>query len=199
MLLEENGMVFLSNGDPFINPILTEVSAASGDVSTDDKMPSLVGGYQVGALLGKGGFGEVRVGTHQLTAEKVALKFLKKSEIMSMGAAERTVTEIQCLMAMRHQTIIRLYQVSTFCQFEWYCQIFIWTNCWNEFFFTHQHVESPHHYVLIFELMEGGDLWNYLRKLPERREEEGVTLPPNVPPMALTEEQARNVFHQVSL
>lgn len=47
-------------------------------------------------FLGKGGFGEVRVGEHQLTGERVALKFLRNSAIADMGAAERTTTEIQC-------------------------------------------------------------------------------------------------------
>lgn len=51
---------------------------------------------QVNEFLGKGGFGEVRVGEHQLTGERVALKFLRKSAIADMGAAERTTTEIQC-------------------------------------------------------------------------------------------------------
>ncbi|CAN0541134.1 unnamed protein product [Laminaria digitata] len=47
-------------------------------------------------FLGKGGFGEVRVGEHQVTGERVALKFLRKSAIADMGAAERTTTEVQC-------------------------------------------------------------------------------------------------------
>jgi serine/threonine protein kinase len=51
----------------------------------------------------KGGLGEVRVGTQQVTRDKVALKFLRKSEIMSIGAAERTATEIQCLTILKHQ------------------------------------------------------------------------------------------------
>lgn len=112
MLMDDNGMVFVSEGEAFIMPVMRALSSkATEKPSEDENMPSLVGGYQVGSLLGKGGFGEVRVGSHQLTSEQVALKFLKKSEIMSMGAAERTVTEIQCLMAMKHNNIIRLYQV----------------------------------------------------------------------------------------
>jgi tRNA A-37 threonylcarbamoyl transferase component Bud32 len=171
MLLDDNGMVFLSTGENFILPDMKVSDDTAEGASQDENMPSLVGGYQVGSMLGKGGFGEVRVGSHQLTGEKVALKFLKKSEIMSMGAAERTVTEIQCLMAMRHINIIRLYQ----------------------------HVESMHHYVLIFELMVGGDLWGYQRNLPELRAEQGRDSPANssLPPMALTEEEARAVFHQI--
>ena len=73
-------------------------------------LPSHIGGYRVGDLLGKGGFGEVRIGEHQVTCEKVALKFLQKSAIANMGAAERTTIEIQCLMALKYTHIIRLLQ-----------------------------------------------------------------------------------------
>jgi serine/threonine protein kinase len=54
---------------------------------------------------------QVRIGEHHLTKEKVALKLMSKSDIMSMGAAERTTTEIQCLTALRHPHIITLLQV----------------------------------------------------------------------------------------
>lgn len=57
--------------------------------------------YKVNEFLGKGGFGEVRVGEHQLTGERVALKFLRKSAIADMGAAERTTTEVQCELLAR--------------------------------------------------------------------------------------------------
>ena len=67
-----------------------------------------LGPFLIGEILGKGGFGEVRVGVNQLNGEKVALKFLRKSEIMSLVAAERTATEIQCLSALKHPNIIQL-------------------------------------------------------------------------------------------
>jgi hypothetical protein len=49
---------------------------------------------QVLDFLGRGGFGEVRVGEHQLSRERVALKFLRKSEMCDIGAAQRTATEV---------------------------------------------------------------------------------------------------------
>lgn len=59
-------------------------------------------------------------------------------------------------------------------------------------------MESLHHYVLIFELMEGGDLWGYQKNLVYRR---GSSDSPSggsgLPPMALKEEEARAVFHQI--
>lgn len=59
---------------------------------------------------------QVRLGVHQLTQERVAMKFMHKSAIIaSMGAAERAITEIQCLMALNHPNVIRLVQVRTSC------------------------------------------------------------------------------------
>ncbi len=58
--------------------------------------------------LGRGGFGQVRLERHQLTDERVALKFLPKSEIQDMIAAERTISEMCCLMALQHPNIITL-------------------------------------------------------------------------------------------
>lgn len=114
MMIEDNDILFLSINEDFIAPnnISTNSFADPAKNSrSDDKIPTNVGGYKVGDILGKGGFGEVRVAEHQLTGEKVALKFLRKSDIHSLGAAERTNTEIQCLTALRHTNIIRLHQV----------------------------------------------------------------------------------------
>lgn len=112
MMIVDNDRMFFSQGASFIhlktkrgsresNSLLEQISDTLADV----------GPYTVGELLGRGGFGEVREGTNQLTGEIIALKFLKKSEIMSVGAAERTSTEIQCLSTLNHPNIIRLHVV----------------------------------------------------------------------------------------
>jgi len=174
MMVEDNDMLFLSTDAEFIAPPDTAPGPISGSPKGDrgaiggggggsvgrdhEKLPGVIGGYKVTDFLGKGAFGEVRVGEHQLTAEKVALKFLRKSDIMSIGAAERTTTEIQCLTTLRHTNIIRLQQ----------------------------HLESANHVVLVFELMEGGDLLKYLLQQGSTPME-----------MSLSEEKARSVFHQL--
>ena len=171
-MIEDGEMLFLSAGADFLAPsavlsTLAEQKDGGGhhhgraDGSKADSkdgahLPHTIGGYRVGILLGKGGFGEVRVGEHQITHEQVALKFLPKMEILNMGAAERTTTEIQCLCALKHGHIIRLVQ-----QFE-----------------------SLSHIVLAFELMQGGDLLQYLMTELAR---------PQLP-----EDEARAVFHQAS-
>lgn len=110
-MIEDDDILFLSNGDDYIAPNMGLISTEKTGSGERDKIPNVIGGYKIGKFLGRGGFGEVRVGEHQLTGEKVALKFLRKSDIASIGAAERTITEIQCLTTLKHQNIIRLQQV----------------------------------------------------------------------------------------
>eukprot|EP01038_Epipyxis_sp_PR26KG_P005993 gene5993-8251_t len=166
MMIEDDDILFFSIVSDFINPpnlVLDNDTLATGmnnHRNEYDKLPSIAGGFRVGDMLGRGGFGEVRVGDHQLTGEKVALKFLKKSEIHSLGAAERTNTEIQCLQALKHTNIIRLQQ----------------------------HIESVNHVVLVFELMEGGDLLKYLIHQRSKHPLQKA---------ALSEDEARHVFYQI--
>ena len=119
MMIEDHDILFFSIYEDFI-PFTTSYNNmnTSDENKTKYKLgeniPPMLGGYKIGELLGRGGFGEVRIGDHQLTGEKVALKFLKKSEIHSLGAAERTNIEIQCLTTLKHINIIKMQQVSIY-------------------------------------------------------------------------------------
>lgn len=75
MVIEENDMLFFSAGRSFKAPSSGKEDAQSAG-GTDEKVAPVVGGYKVTTLLGRGGFGEVRLGVHQLTNDKVALKFI---------------------------------------------------------------------------------------------------------------------------
>jgi hypothetical protein len=90
MCIEEGDMLFFSTGAPFKIPGNEE---HTNRTTVDIGAGGVVGGYRVTSLLGRGGFGEVRstislvffhtilswqvrLGIHQLTNEKVALKFI---------------------------------------------------------------------------------------------------------------------------
>jgi serine/threonine protein kinase len=137
LMIEDDDILFLStNGEDFIMPSnANNQNIESNNDSLKDES-AIVHGYRVSTVLGRGGFGEVRLGEHTVTSEKVALKFLRKSDISTIGAAERTVTEIQCLATLKHPNIIKLLH----------------------------HTETLNHVILIFELMEGRDLMKYLCK-----------------------------------
>ena len=45
------------------------------------KHERIIGGYILGKTIGEGTFGKVKIGKHQLTKAKVAVKILEKSKI----------------------------------------------------------------------------------------------------------------------
>lgn len=71
----------------------------------------------LGRSLGSGTFGKVRIGTHTITGEKVAIKILEKDRIKDKGDVERVTREINILKKVRHPNVIQLYEVSSTCYF----------------------------------------------------------------------------------
>lgn len=63
--------------------------------------------------MGQGTFGKVRMGTHKLTGENVAIKILEKDKIQDASDVERVTREIHILKVVRHPNIIQLYEVSS--------------------------------------------------------------------------------------
>jgi 5'-AMP-activated protein kinase, catalytic alpha subunit len=61
--------------------------------------------------LGQGTFGKVRVGTHTITNELVAIKILEKDKIKDKADVERVTREINILKKVRHPNVIQLYEV----------------------------------------------------------------------------------------
>ncbi|KAI8442328.1 hypothetical protein MSG28_005863 [Choristoneura fumiferana] len=69
-----------------------------------------IGHYTLGATLGVGTFGKVKIGEHQLTKHKVAVKILNRQKIKSLDVVGKIRREIQNLKLFRHPHIIKLYQ-----------------------------------------------------------------------------------------
>jgi len=67
-----------------------------------------------GRSLGQGTFGKVRIGTHTITNEQVAIKILEKDKIKDKSDVERVTREINILKKVRHPNVIQLYEVSRF-------------------------------------------------------------------------------------
>jgi len=70
-----------------------------------------IGHYVLGETLGIGTFGKVKVGFHQITNHKVAVKILNRQKIKSLDVVGKIRREIQNLKLFRHPHIIKLYQV----------------------------------------------------------------------------------------
>ena len=90
--------------------------------------------YSIGRTIGKGTFGKVKLGTHTLTGEKVAVKILEKEKIKDTSDVERVSREIKILKLVRHPNVISLYEI----------------------------IETPKQLYLIMEYACGGELFNYI-------------------------------------
>ncbi|KAH8379572.1 hypothetical protein KR009_005653 [Drosophila setifemur] len=95
-----------------------------------------IGHYQLGATLGTGTFGKVKIGEHQITRVKVAVKILNRQKIKSLDVVGKIRREIQNLKLFRHPHIIKLYQV----------------------------ISTPSDIFMIMEYVSGGELFDYIVK-----------------------------------
>lgn len=72
--------------------------------------PEVVGHFLVGSVIGKGTFGQVKLGIDTITGEKVAIKTLEKSRFRAISDELRIARELQFLREVRHPHIIQLYE-----------------------------------------------------------------------------------------
>lgn len=93
-----------------------------------------IGHYMLGKTIGEGTFGKVKLGTHILTGEKVAVKILEKERIVDVADVERVAREIHILKLVQHPHIIQLYEI----------------------------IETPRQLYLIMEYCSGGELFDHI-------------------------------------
>uniref|UniRef100_A0A0N5B1A9 [hydroxymethylglutaryl-CoA reductase (NADPH)] kinase n=1 Tax=Syphacia muris TaxID=451379 RepID=A0A0N5B1A9_9BILA len=84
---------------------------ASTELSKQDReaKPQIkIGHYILQQTLGVGTFGKVKVGIHEVTSYKVAVKILNRQKIKTLDVVGKIRREIQNLSLFRHPHIIRL-------------------------------------------------------------------------------------------
>ena len=104
----------------------------------------LIGEYEIGDELGKGAYGTVRLGTHTLTGEKVAIKSYEKSTLITPSRKKSILREAKILSKLKHSNIVK----------------FLTT------------IETPTLYNLVFEHVSGCSLKDYLYSRSARKIEE---------------------------
>ncbi|KAK7201706.1 SNF1-related protein kinase [Novymonas esmeraldas] len=101
------------------------------------KMGQRFGPYQVGDTIGRGTFAKVKIGYHETTKVRVALKIISR-KVMDSDAhsALKIKREIKIMRVLRHPHITRLYDV----------------------------VKTKHDIVLVMEYVSGGELFDYISR-----------------------------------
>ena len=107
--------------------------------SSQSSHSNTVGNYILGRTIGQGTFGKVKLGTHILTDEKVAIKILEKDRIADSADQERVAREIRILKQIRHPNIIQLYEVG-----------------------VTQIIDTGRELYFIMEFASGGELFDYI-------------------------------------
>uniref|UniRef100_A0A5S6QU33 non-specific serine/threonine protein kinase n=1 Tax=Trichuris muris TaxID=70415 RepID=A0A5S6QU33_TRIMR len=101
-----------------------------------DKPTVKIHHYLLGETLGIGTFGKVKVGVHEVTGHKVAVKILNRQNIKSLDVVGKIRREIQNMRLFRHPHIIRLYEV----------------------------ISTPSDIFMVMEYVSGGELFDYIVK-----------------------------------
>ena len=119
---------------PFLEPTTEENKFKGTNFTEGRDKRGLLSSYTIIKDLGEGTFGKVKLGIHNPTKEKVAIKVLEKEKIMDEGDRERISREIQILKILRHPNIIQLYEI----------------------------IEDEAKLYLITEFASGGELFDYI-------------------------------------
>ncbi|CBY01290.1 hypothetical protein IAQ61_003112 [Plenodomus lingam] len=98
---------------PAVQPNAPVTTAAQESKSRDPKANQRLGQYTIVKTLGEGSFGKVKLATHQVSGQKVALKIINRKRLVTRDMAGRIEREIQYLQLLRHPHIIKLYTVIT--------------------------------------------------------------------------------------
>lgn len=112
------------------------------------ELKASIGQYTLGRTLGEGTFGKVRIATHNLTQEKVAVKILEKDRVTDVADVERVAREIHILKIIRHPNLIQLFEI----------------------------VETTKQLYLITEYATGGELYDYIVANKKLKEKEACRL-----------------------
>ncbi|KAJ3075093.1 Map microtubule affinity-regulating kinase [Rhizoclosmatium hyalinum] len=72
--------------------------------------PSSIGYYDLEKAVGEGNFAKVKLATHCLTGEKVAVKIIDKEKLDS-ATAKKLFREVRIMKMLNHPHIVRLYEV----------------------------------------------------------------------------------------
>jgi serine/threonine protein kinase len=94
--------------------------------------------YTIKKIIGKGAYATVRLGRHNDTNKKVAIKTYDKYQIIDPTKKANMLREIEILKKLDHPHIIKLYET----------------------------VDTPKHFHLVIEYVSGVSLYSYIKSKP---------------------------------
>ena len=93
---------------PQPNAEVASHASPAARMPNDRRTAQRIGLYDVKRTLGEGSFGKVKLATHRVSGQEVALKIISRKKLISKDMAGRVEREIQYLQLLRHPHIIKL-------------------------------------------------------------------------------------------
>lgn len=103
-----------------------------------------IGSYLIGPTLGEGGFSTVKLGMHETTKERVALKILKNKHKMTDSIRKQVEREITAMTKIDHVNCLKMKEV-----------------LWNATY-TKKNGKKLDVILIVLELATGGELFEFL-------------------------------------
>jgi len=125
--------------------ITTNVAPQETTPNKDEKPVRKIGVWEIHETLGEGGFSKVKLGIHETTRERVALKLLKRSKLNMNSSTEKQVKrEVEAMSKIQHRNVIQLKEVM-----------------WNAEY-TKSNGKKQEIILVVLELATGGELFEFL-------------------------------------
>ena len=90
--------------------------------------------YRIEGVIGEGNFGKVKYGTHIITSQPVAIKYIDKKRLTRQGDIDRIKNEMKIITTSNHPNILKAYEI----------------------------FEDESYYYIVMERPLKGDLFNYI-------------------------------------
>jgi len=113
-------------------------------MATETEETRKLGPYLIKETLGEGGFSKVKLGVHEKTGEKVALKMLKNKSKLTKSVQKQVEREVGAMTKIEHLNVLRMKEV------DWDCT------------YTKKNGKAQNIILVVLELATGGELFEFL-------------------------------------
>ena len=118
--------------------------------------------FKMGKKLGEGRFSTVKLGTHSLTGQPVAIKILDKTKIAKLEDKERINKEIKIMKKINHFNITKLYTIIETKYIIYLIQEYVQGKELNDYLYNKGKLTEPEACKIFHQIISGLSYLHYI-------------------------------------